>query len=100
MPQNPPNRRRNLPRWTQATNLDYHRGMISSELDRVRRNTSRRRNDRIDATIAETILAYGAQSEGALTWRIDELDREWDVERLLQSNAAALALLGLALGTM
>src|SRR5882672_7467745 len=73
--------------------------MNSWEMDRVRRHTSQRVNDRIDKNIAETIQAYGAKSEGAITQRIGELDREWDIERLLQTNAASLALLGLALGT-
>jgi hypothetical protein len=72
--------------------------MKSWENDRVRRHTNRRRNNLIDAAIAETVLAYGPQSEGAITQRIDELDREWDIERLLQTQAASLALLGLALG--
>lgn len=30
--------------------------------------------------------------------RLDELEREWDVERVLQVNASSLAMTGLALG--
>lgn len=73
--------------------------MKSWEIDRVRRQTSRRANKRIDSSIADTIRNYSAKSEGAITQRIDALDREWDVERLLQTHAASVALLGLALGT-
>src|SRR5204863_859465 len=29
--------------------------------------------------------------------RIDELDREWDIERVLETNASCLALLGVGL---
>ena len=73
--------------------------MKSWEIERVRRHTSPRTNARIDRTISETIRAFGTQSEGAISRRLDELDREWDIERTLQTNAASLALLGLALGT-
>ncbi len=30
--------------------------------------------------------------------RVSELDREWDIERLLEANAASIILTGLALG--
>lgn len=69
------------------------------EIERVRRHTSPRTNERIDRTISETIRAYGTKTDGAITRRLDELEREWDIERTLQTNAASLALLGLALGT-
>ena len=72
--------------------------MISLELERVRRHTSDRSNERIDHTIAETIEAYAGKSDAVLSRRIDELDREWDIERALQTHAAALALAGLGLG--
>lgn len=71
--------------------------MKSWELERVRRHTSPRTNHRIDRSIADTIRAYAAKSEGAITVRIDELDREWDIERTLQANAATLALAGVIL---
>jgi hypothetical protein len=32
--------------------------------------------------------------------RLDELDREWDIERALEANAAAVSLIGLALGRL
>lgn len=73
--------------------------MKTWEAERVRRQTKPSTNEKIDATTADAIYAYGTKSEAALTRRIDELDREWDIERLLQTNAATLALLGLALGT-
>lgn len=72
--------------------------MKSWEIERVRRHTSPRTNARIDRTISETIRAYGTRTEGAITQRLDELEREWDIERLLQTNAASLALLGVIIG--
>ncbi len=67
------------------------------ETDRVRRSTSPRINARIDHVIAEAIATYSRQSVAAVTRRIDELEREWDVERLLQVNASSLALTGVLL---
>jgi len=71
--------------------------MKSWEFERVRRHTSQRTNARIDAVIAGTIEAYAAKSEGAITQRLDQLDREWDIERVLETNASSLALLGVGL---
>jgi hypothetical protein len=65
--------------------------MPSLELERVRRHTSVRSNQRIDATIAETIYRYAGRTEGAIAARLDDLDREWDIERVLQTHAAAIA---------
>jgi hypothetical protein len=72
--------------------------MNSWEIERVRRHTSPVVNARIDRRTAATILAYAGKSEGAITVRLDELEREWDIERVLQTNAATLALAGLVLG--
>ncbi|HWA25849.1 MAG TPA: hypothetical protein VG734_09320 [Lacunisphaera sp.] len=68
------------------------------ELERVRRHTRPLVNERIDRRTAATVLAYSTKSEGALTVKIDQLEREWDIERWLQTNASALALLGVVLG--
>lgn len=68
------------------------------ELERVRRHTSVRSNRRIDATIAETIYRYAGRTEGAIAARIDQLEREWDIERVLQAHAATLALAAAGLG--
>src|SRR5205814_10509214 len=42
-------------------------------------------------------LRYHAVRPGEIPARLAELDREWDIERALQANAAALSLAGLAL---
>ncbi len=49
---------------------------------------------RTDARVAR--LEEGKPIE--LEARLDELDREWDIERLLQANASTLAMIGVALG--
>ena len=66
--------------------------------DRVRANTSAEINREIDRDADARVREYAQKTEVELTGRIDELDREWDMERLLETNASALAFTGLALG--
>jgi frataxin-like iron-binding protein CyaY len=70
---------------------------LPHETDRVRLHTSPEINKRIDADIDWTIQRYTGSSPEEITQRIDELDREWDIERALETNAATVALLGLVL---
>ena len=66
--------------------------------DRVRANTSEEINRRIDREIDARVREYAARGPADISRRIQELDREWDMERMLQTNASALALTGLLLG--
>lgn len=66
--------------------------------DRVRANTSEAINRRIDRAIEARVREYAQKSSEEITRRIDELDLEWDIERLLETNASALAFTGLLLG--
>lgn len=66
--------------------------------DRVRANTSPEINREIDLEADARVGEYAQKSRAEITSRIEELDREWDMERLLETNASALAFTGLALG--
>lgn len=66
--------------------------------DRVRRSTSTRVNADVDCNTDTTIARYGGRPRGEISLRITELEREWDVERVLEVNASTLAFIGLALG--
>lgn len=70
------------------------------ERDLVRRNTDPEVNARIDERIARSIRLYAGQPRDLITQRIAELDREWDVERVLETNASSLALAGVALSVL
>lgn len=70
----------------------------SNDPDRVRRHTRPEVLQRIDQEIERSITFYSTQPESAITARIHELDREWDMERFLETNAATLALAGGLLG--
>ena len=70
----------------------------NQEIDRVRRNTSAETLEEIDRCLEERIRFYSTQPKEAIAQHIDELEREWDIERLLETNASALALTGAILG--
>jgi hypothetical protein len=66
--------------------------------DRVRANTPEELNLSIDSAIGSRVRQYATAAPRELEDRIDELDREWDIERILQLNASALAFTGMILG--
>jgi hypothetical protein len=66
--------------------------------ERVPMHTGERANQRIQARMLHDVTRYFGASEETLTQRIRELEREWDIERTLEANAASIALLGLTLG--
>ena len=66
--------------------------------DRIRRATSPDLNRQIDRQTDANILHYANAMPEVIDERIEELDREWDIERLLAVNAGTVALAGLLLG--
>lgn len=72
--------------------------MSMNKIDRVRAHTAPELLEQIDRGIEENIQFYATQSKGAISARIEELEREWDIERLLETNASALAFSSLVLG--
>lgn len=69
----------------------------SREPDRVRRYTSRAQLQRLDAAMARRVGLYANQPAETITERIQELRREWSIERYLQINVAAVGLTTTAL---
>jgi hypothetical protein len=65
--------------------------------DRVRARTQPEINRRIDVELEQRLHFYAAQDKQAISERIAALDREWDIERVLEANAATASLLGLLL---
>lgn len=73
--------------------------MISSTTMRVPEHTAGHVNERIRRRTEENISRYTTAGPEAIDRRLEELDREWDIERTLEANAATVALIGLGLGT-
>lgn len=74
--------------------------MAPSTVSRVAENTPDAINEAILRRTRENVLRYASAGPEAIGRRLEELDREWDIERLLQANASSLALAGIALGTL
>lgn len=71
---------------------------MNDQEDRVRRHTAAEVLRRIDdATVASLSRCADSPPE-AVEQRLLELDREWDTDRMLETEAATMGLLGLALG--
>ena len=69
-----------------------------SSLDRVRSSTASHVNEEIDHQTDINIHRYKGKSKAEIFERIQMLDKEWDIERVLEVNASTLALTGLILG--
>lgn len=74
--------------------------MFPATATRVEAHTSPQFNQRVADDLRQRLDAYRRDDWRALIDnRLRELDREWDVERVLQTNFAALSLVGLGLAS-
>jgi hypothetical protein len=69
----------------------------SSSEERVRDNTSDRDNRRIARLTEERLVTIAGGTPGAIERRLLELDGEWDIERMLEANAATVVIFTTAL---
>lgn len=67
------------------------------DTDRVRRHTARSVLRRIDDDTVDHLVQV-QENPTSTERRLAELDREWDVDRTVEAEAAAIGLAGLALG--
>jgi predicted nucleic acid-binding protein len=68
--------------------------------DHVRHNTSPAVNRRIDEEMAASVRRYARLSRDAVDARIEEVEREWDVERYLETTASTFAFIGAVMGLL
>lgn len=74
--------------------------MIPSTVERVPRHTAEHVNERIRRETEERVARIGAAGREAIDRRLAELDHEWDIERMLEANAASLTAAGAALALL
>ena len=72
---------------------------IPSSVERVKKNTNYKDNLKIVNDIITNINYYKDKDEDDIERRINELNMEWDIERILEANASLITLIGLILGT-
>lgn len=71
----------------------------NSDHDRVRQSSTKEANREIDRESLQNIRKHQNSSAGEKTQRLQELQKEWDIEKTLIVNASSLILTGLLLGT-
>jgi hypothetical protein len=72
--------------------------MVLNHTDRVRANTAAQVNRRVDEQIERNIRHYSGQTKEEIYRRIQDLDQEWDIERVLETMASSFSLTGIVLG--
>ena len=71
---------------------------MTSTAQRVARHTPASVNQRISFETDRNIAYYTQLDSKAIDARLAELDEEWDIERVLEANAASVSLAGFFLG--
>ena len=74
------------------------RFILPATSERVRMHTKEKINSRINNYTNENINYYKNTRNDVISSRIEELDHEWDIERVLESNAAVATLITISLG--
>jgi hypothetical protein len=74
--------------------------MIPATTKRVEQNTDDRINETIRLETERTIARSAWGGRAGIERRLREIDREWDIERTLETNAATAVLIGLGLGAL
>lgn len=72
--------------------------MIPSTVNRVPQQTAAHVNQQIRRQTEENVARIVSLGPRAIERRLAELDREWDIERTLEANAATAVLVGTTLG--
>src|SRR5436305_9852949 len=72
--------------------------MLPKTTTRVQANTADDINAKIRESIIQSVRDHAAGGRATIERRLDELDREWDIERTLEANASTITLIGVILG--
>jgi hypothetical protein len=74
--------------------------MFPSTVDRVPLHTAPAVNRKIERQTERNIARASSGGRSAAIRRLAELDREWDIERTLEANAATAVMIGTTLGAL
>jgi hypothetical protein len=72
--------------------------MELEERDRVREHTDPDVNTAVDRETIRCLETYAASDRSGIDRHVYDLEREWDIERVLETNAGIAALAGTLLG--
>ena len=71
---------------------------MTTQNDRIQKNTPEFINRDFEQELRDTIRYFSTQSKEYISERIEELEKEWNMDRVLITNASAIVGLGLLLG--
>jgi hypothetical protein len=72
--------------------------ILPATSERVRLHTKEKNNSRINDTTNANINYYKNTKKDVISSRIEDLNNEWDIERVLEANAAIATLITISLG--
>jgi hypothetical protein len=72
--------------------------IVAETRNRVEKHTSRRSRARIEKKTRVNVQARAQGNRSSIRERLRDLDREWDIERVIEANSSSLALGGTLLG--
>ena len=72
--------------------------IVATTATRVSSNTAPEVNARIKAAMEARVATLASQGQVAINARLEALDKEWDIERCLETGASSLTLIGTVLG--
>src|SRR4051812_21406814 len=71
---------------------------METQNDRVQASSPKDLNEKIEEQLLSNIQFYSQQNKQAISNRIEELEKEWYVDRALMTNAASISIISLLLG--
>lgn len=72
--------------------------MLAETTQRVERNTSPGVNQQFEERLRDNLTPYLNADRAAIDRRLAELDKEWNIERFIETEAPLMIGLGIALG--
>lgn len=81
-----------------CSELEVNMSLVAITATRVSSNTAPEINKRIKEASDARVKRLASAGQPAIDARLRELDREWDIERCLETGASSLTLLGTVLG--
>lgn len=74
--------------------------VMPETVSRVQKHTAPHINKRIMRETECNIAYFSVKGDAAIDQRLEQLNREWDIERVLQVNASIVGFTGVALGAL
>jgi len=71
--------------------------LIQPALEKARK-IKEKVKENIEGKTSSNLVHYANETEAVIKQRIDALDNEWDMDRMLQLNGSILSIAGVALG--